>query len=264
LRRRGYTPASIRNFSERVGVAKRDSLTDISLLEYSIREDLNKSAQRVMGVLRPLKIEIINYDEALTEHLEAVNNPEDPSMGTRQVPFSRYLYIEREDFQEEPHKKFFRLAPDREVRLRYAFIIKCEKVIKDDEGNVIELKCTYDPDTKSGSGKSNKKVKGTIHWVSQRHAVNAEVRLYDRLFNDEDPGGHKDKDFIDFINPDSLEVLKDAKLEPLLSEAIPGDKYQFERQGYFCLDTRDSTPEKLVFNRTVSLRDTWAKIVKKG
>ncbi|MBN1301120.1 MAG: glutamine--tRNA ligase/YqeY domain fusion protein [Melioribacteraceae bacterium] len=262
-RRRGYTPESIRNFAESVGVAKRDNVIDVSLLEYSIRDDLNKKAQRVMAVLRPIKVVITNYPDEQVEELDAVNNPEDESMGRRKVPFSKILFIERDDFQEIPHKKFFRLSPGSEVRLRYAYIIKCEEVIKDSSsGEIIELKCTYDPDTRSGSGTSTKKVKGTIHWVSARHAVTAEVRLYDRLFNHPDPGGDKETDFIEHINPDSLETLKGCKLEPFLSAANPGDRFQFERLGYFCVDTKYSKPGSLVFNRTVTLKDTWAKIEK--
>ncbi len=264
LRRRGYTPESIRNFADTIGVAKRDALVDVALLEYSVRDDLNKRAQRVMGVLNPLKIVITNYPEDKTEMLPAVNNPEDESMGTREVPFTRELWIERDDFQEVPHKKFHRLAPGREVRLRYAYIIKCEEVIKDENGEVVELRCTYDPDTKSGSGKSKKKVKGTIHWVSIPHAIDAEARLYDRLFNVENPEGDKEKDFKEFLNPNSLEIIENAKLEPFLKDAKPGDRFQFERKGYFCVDTKYTTEEKLVFNRTVTLRDTWAKIAKKS
>lgn len=263
LRRRGYSPESIRNFSERVGVAKRDNVIDVALLEYSVREDLNKRAKRVMGVLDPLKIVITNYPESKTEEMEAVNNPEDEAMGKRNVPFTRELFIERTDFQEEPHRKFFRLAPGREVRLRYAYIIKCEEVIKDETGNVVELRCTYDPETKSGSGKSDKKVKGTIHWVSAEYALDAEVRLYDRLFSVENPEADKEKDFTHFINPESLKTITNAKLEPGLKESKSGNYYQFERTGYFVVDSKDSNPENLVFNRTVPLRDSWAKIKNK-
>ncbi len=263
MRRRGYTPESIRNFADRIGVAKRDGIIDIALLEHSVRDDLNKRAWRVMAVLRPLKITITNFPADKTEWLDAVNNPEDESYGKRQIPFSNEIYIEQGDFQEEPHKKFYRLAPGREVRLRYAYIIKCEEVIKDENGNVIELKCTYDPDTKSGSGKSNKKVKGTIHWVSAKHAIDAEIRLYDRLFSVENPTGDKEKDFKEFINPDSLEILHSCKVEPSLADATLEKHYQFERTGYFYLDSKYSTKEHLVLNRTVSLRDTWAKIAKK-
>lgn len=263
LRRRGYTPEAIRNFSEGVGVARRENIIDVSLLEFRIREDLNKKAQRIMGVLKPLKVELINYPEEKTEELDAVNNPEDESMGSRKIPFSRFIYIEQNDFMEEPPKKFFRLSPGNEVRLRYAYIIKCEEVIKDETGNIVELKCSYDPETKSGSAQSGRKVKGTIHWVSADQAVDCEVRLYDRLFVAENPEADEDKNFKDFINPNSLEVIEKAKLEPFVKGSKPGDKFQFERLGYFVID-RDSTEDKLVFNRTVTLRDTWAKIEKKG
>jgi glutaminyl-tRNA synthetase len=263
LRRRGYTPESIRNFADRVGVAKRDNLIDVALLEFSLREDLNKRAQRAMAVLHPLKVTISNYPENQVEMLDAVNNPEDPSMGKRKIPFSREIYIEQTDFMEDPPKKFFRLKPGGEVRLRYAYIIKCEEVIKDENGNVTELICTYDPDTKSGSGKSQRKVKGTIHWVSKAHAFDAEIRLYDRLFTVENPAGYPDKDFKEFINPDSLKILSGCKLEPFLKDAKPGDRFQFERLGYFCVDTKYTTEEKKVFNRTATLRDTWAKIQQK-
>lgn len=263
MRRRGYTPEAVRRFAERVGVAKRDNVIDVALLEHSVREDLNKKAKRVMGVLKLLKVVIENYPDGLVEELEAVNNPEDASMGTRKVPFSKVIYIEQDDFKEDPPKKFFRLSPGKEVRLRYAYIIKCEEVVKDNKtGDIIELRCSYDPETKSGSDNSGKKVKGTIHWVSAEHAVNAEVRLYDRLFNSDDPGGDKEKDFREFINPDSLEVLENALVEPGLAGSNPGERFQFERLGYFCVDSKDSGRNKLVFNRTVSLRDTWAKIEK--
>lgn len=261
LRRRGYTPESLWHFAEKIGVAKRDGTIDVAQLEHSIREDLNKRAQRVMAVLEPIKVILTNYPDQV-EELEAVNNPEDASMGTRKVPFSKELYIEAEDFQEFPHKKFHRLSPGNEVRLRYAYIIKCEEVIKDENGNIKELHCTYDPETKSGSGNSDKKVKGTIHWVSAKQAIDATIELYDRLFSDENPDGHKDKDFKEFLNKDSLQVLKSCKLEPFLKDAKPGDKYQFERKGYFCVD-KDSTSENLIFNRTVTLKDTWAKIANK-
>jgi len=260
LRRRGYTPESIRSFADRVGVAKRDNVIDVALLEHAVREDLNKRARRYMVVLNPLKVVITNYPEGKTEMVETVNNPEDPSDGTREMPFSRELYIERDDFMEDPPRKFFRLAPGREVRLKSAYIIKCEEVIKDEQGNIVELRCTYDPDTRSGSG-SQRKVKGTLHWVSAPHALNVEVRLYDRLFNDPDPAGHKDRDFKEFLNPDSLKVLQGCKAEPALAGGRTGDHYQFQRIGYFTVDP-DSTPEHLVFNRTVPLRDTWAKIAK--
>jgi glutaminyl-tRNA synthetase len=263
LRRRGYTPTSIRNFTERVGVAKRDGVNDVSLLEFSIREDLNQNAPRAMAVLDPLKVIITNYDESLVEELDAVNNPQDDSMGKRKVPFSREIYVERHDFQEVPHRRFYRLTKGNEVRLRWAYIIKCEDVIKDDEDNVIELHCTYDPDTRSGSGKSDKKVKGTIHWVSASHAINAEVRMYDRLFMVENPEEDAEKDFTEFINPDSMNILNNCKLEPSLAEAKVGENFQFERNGYFCLDSKFSSTSKLVFNRTVNLRDSWSKIAKK-
>jgi glutaminyl-tRNA synthetase len=260
-RRRGYTPESIRNFSERVGVAKRDNTIDISLLEHSVREDLNKKAMRVMGVLHPLKLVIDNYPDDRTEELDAVNNPEDPNSGTRKISFSKEIYFEREDFMEDPPKKYFRLFPGNEVRLRYAYIVKCIGFEKDEKtGEITEIHCTYYPETKSGSDKSGKKVKGTIHWVSAANAINAEVRLYDRLFTVEDPIGDKEKDFKEFINPNSLEILKGCMLEKSLESAKPGDKFQFERQGYFCVDSSDSKPGNLVFNRTVPLRDTWAKI----
>ncbi|MCG8412444.1 MAG: glutamine--tRNA ligase/YqeY domain fusion protein [Bacteroidales bacterium] len=261
LRRRGYTPASIRKFAERIGVAKRDNVIDVALLEHSLRDDLNKTAPRVMAVLNPLKIVITNYPEGKEEFVSIENNPEDESMGTREMPFAREIYIEQDDFMEDAPKKFFRLAPEKEVRLKAAYIIKCEEVIKDTEGNIIELHCTYDSESKSGSGTeaSKRKVKGTLHWVSAKHAVNAEVRLYDRLFNDEDPAGHKEQDFKEFINPDSLQVLSGCKLEPSLRNANPESRYQFQRLGYFCVDRRDSKQENLVFNRTVSLKDSWSK-----
>ena len=262
FRRRGYTPESIRNFSDEVGVAKRDNIIDISRLENTIRQDLNKKAMRVMGVLYPIKIEISNYPVDQIEKLEAINNPEDEAMGKRLVPFSRELYIDAHDFEENPHKKFFRLSPGKEVRLRYAYIIKCEEVIKDADGNIEKLICTYDVDTKSGSGKSDKKVKGTIHWVSAQHAVNAEVRLYDRLFNVPNPDGDKDVEFIGHLNPDSLDILKNSMVEPYLNDAKPGERFQFERLGYFCVDSKDSSEDHLVFNRTVTLRDSWSKIEK--
>jgi glutaminyl-tRNA synthetase len=263
LRRRGYTPESIRTFCNRIGVAKRDSVVDVALLEHCLREDLNKKAQRVMAVLRPLKVVIDNYPEDLTEELDAVNNPEDPNMGTRKVPFSRVLYIERDDFREEPPKKFYRLAPGREVRLRYAYFIKCERVVKDEKtGEVIELHCTYDPATKGGDAPDGRKVKATLHWVSAQHSVPAEVRLYDHLFTKQNPDDVEEgSDFTASLNPNSLEVLTPCHLEPSLAGAKPKDRYQFERLGYFCVDT-DSTKDKLVLNRTVTLRDEWAKIQK--
>lgn len=264
LRRRGYTPESIRNFCERIGVGKRDSIVDMALLEYSVREDLNKRAPRVMGVLRPLRVVIDNYPEGQVEELDALNNPEDPGMGTRKVPFSRVLYIEQEDFQEDPPKKFFRLAPGREVRLRYAYFIKCEKVVKDEKtGEVVELHCTYDPETRGGDSPDGRKVKATLHWVSAAHALEAEVRLYDHLFLKANPSDVKDDDdFKNHLNPNSLETLTTCRVEPSLKCAAAGNRYQFERLGYFCVDSVDSSEEKLVFNRTVTLRDQWARIQK--
>ncbi len=258
LRRRGYTPESIRNFADKVGVAKRDNIIDVDLLEHSVREDLNKKAPRVMGVLRPLKVTLTNYPEDKIEEVETINNPEDESMGTRKLPFSREIYIEHADFMETPPNKFFRLAPGREVRLKSAYIIKCEEVIKDDQGIIVELRCSYDPESKSGSGQS-RKVKATLHWLSVPHAIDAEVLLYDRLFNHPDPAGQKDQNSNEFLNPNSLEILSNCKVEPSLKKAKPLEKFQFQRQGYFCVDP-DSTTEKLIFNRTVPLRDTWAKI----
>jgi len=258
LRRRGYTPESIRNFAEKIGVAKRNNIIDVALLEFSIREDLNKSAQRVMTVLDPLKITITNYPEGESEELDAINNPEDENAGSRKVPFSRNLFIEREDFKEDGNRKYFRLKPGKEVRLRYAYFIKCEEIIKDENGEVIELLCTYDPLSKGGKSPDGRKVKGTLHWVSADHAINTEVRQYDRLFTDENPDGHKDANFKDFINPDSLEVIENCKSEPFLKSAKAEDKFQFERKGYFCVD-KDSTDDKIIFNRTVSLKDNWKK-----
>jgi len=258
MRRRGYTPEAIRNFAERIGVSKTNSVIEFSLLEHFVREDLNRTAPRVMAVLRPLKVVIDNYPDDLVEEMEAVNNPEDPSMGTRQVPFSKVLYIERDDFREDPPKQYYRLAPGREVRLRYAYFIRCNEVVKDENGEVVELHCTYDPATRGGNAPDGRKVKATLHWVSASHAVNAEVRLYDKLFIRENPD---EGDLIANLNPNSLEILKDCKLEPSLMGAPVGSRYQFERLGYFCVDP-DSTAEHLVFNRTVALRDTWAKIEK--
>jgi glutaminyl-tRNA synthetase len=266
IRRRGYTPEAIRAFCERIGVAKRNSMVDMAMLEHSLRDDLNKRARRVMAVLRPLKIVIENYPEGVTEELEAVNNPEDASMGTRKVPFSRVLYIEQDDFREQPPKGFFRLSPGKEVRLRYAYIIKCVDVIKDPvSGMVTELRCTYDPETRSGSSQAQRRVKATIHWVSADHAASAEARLYDHLFKVEDPedvpaGG----DWLANLNPNSLEIVKEARVEPELGGARPGELYQFERIGYFCVDPVDGAAGRLVFNRTVTLRDTWAKVQKAG
>jgi len=262
LRRRGYTPESLRNFAERIGVTKTDGMIDVGVLEYSIREDLNKSAQRVMGVLNPLKVVITNCPEGVIDQMEAVNNPEDPAMGTRLVPFTRELYIEREDFMEDPPKKFYRLSPGTEVRLRYAYFITCNDVIKDANGEIIEIHCTYDPASRGGNSPDGRKVKSTIHWVSATENVEAEVRLYDRLFSDEEPDSHKDIDFKDFMNHDSLQVLSKCYIEPFVKDAKPLDHFQFERLGYFNIDT-DSTTEKLVFNRTVQLKDTWAKVMGK-
>ncbi|MFC1825564.1 glutamine--tRNA ligase/YqeY domain fusion protein [Thermodesulfobacteriota bacterium] len=266
LRKRGYTPESIRSFCERIGVAKRDSIVDLALLEHCVREDLNKRAPRVMAVLNPLRVVIDNYPEGQDEELEAVNNPEDPSMGTRKVPFSRVLYIERDDFLEDPPKKFFRLAPGREVRLRYAYFIKCVDVIKDEtSGEITELRCTYDPQTRGGGAPDGRKVKATLHWVSAGHALAAEVRLYDHLFTKPDPADEKDgRDFKSSINADSLEVLKNCQVEPSLAKASPGSRFQFERLGYFCIDSVDTAEGNMVFNRTVTLRDTWAKIKGRG
>ncbi len=259
LRRRGFTPASIRNFCERIGVARRDSVVDIALLEHCIREDLNRTAPRVMAVLRPLKVVIVNYPEDQVEELDAVNNPEDPGAGTRKVPFSRVLYIERDDFMEEPPAKFYRLSPGREVRLRYAYFITCTGVVKDERtGDITEVHCTYDPRTRGGDSPDGRKVRATLHWVSALHAVTAEVRLYSHLFATADPGEIGD-DLSAHLNPDSLETLRSCRVEPSLSDAPPGSRYQFERVGYFCADP-DSAPGRPVFNRTVTLRDTWAKI----
>ena len=264
MRRRGYTPAAIRDFCERIGVGKKESLVDIALLEFCVRQDLNKKAPRVMGVLNPLKVVITNYPDDKIEYLEAVNNPEDSSMGTREVPFSKVIYIEKDDFMEQPPKGFYRLAPGREVRLRYAYYIKCTGVIKDDKtGEIIELHCTYDPATRGGWAPDGRKVKSTLHWVSAKHSIGAEVRLYNNLFLKEAPGEtENDEDFTDYLNPKSLEILKSCRLEPSLSKAKKGDVYQFERMGYFCLDTKDSTENHLVFNRTVTLKDEWAKLQK--
>jgi glutaminyl-tRNA synthetase len=264
LRRRGYTPEAIRDFCQRIGVAKSNSVVDIALLEHCLREDLNKRAPRVMGVLRPLRLVIENYPEGEVEEVEAVNNPEDPAMGTRKLPFSRVLYIDRDDFREVPPKKYYRLAPGREVRLKYAYLVTCTDVIKDERtGEVVELRCVYDPASKGGSAPDGRKVKGTIHWVSADHAQPAEVRLYDRLFTRENPDDDKDGgDFKDYINRDSLEVLTSCLVEPGLANARSGEFFQFERVGYFCVDP-DSTPGKPVFNRAVSLRDSWAKIEQK-
>jgi len=264
LRRRGYTPESIRDFCNKIGLAKRESVVDIELLEHCLREDQNKRAQRVMAVLDPLEFIIDNYPEEKVEHLDAENNPEDESMGERKVPFSRRLYIEKQDFNENPPKKYFRLAPDREVRLKHAYYITCKKVVKDENtGEIKTLHCTYDPETKGGWSKDGRKVKGTLHWVSAPHAVEAEIRLYDRLFKTINPLDVKEgEDFKKNLNPDSLKILHSCKLEPSVSNSKPGDRFQFLRKGYFCVDS-DSKKDKLVFNQTVPLRDTWAKILKK-
>lgn len=263
LRRRGYTPEAIRDFADRIGVAKNDSIVDIALLEHSIRQDLNQRAPRVMGVLRPLKVVIDNYPEDQVEEMEALNNPVDPSQGTRLLPFSKVIYIDQDDFREDPPKKFFRLAPGREVRLRFAYFIKCVHFVKDETtGEVVELHCTYDPETRGGDAPDGRKVKATLHWVSEKHALPVEVRLYDRLFNNPNPDDAPEgKDFISNLNPDSLEILGPSFVEPSLGSAQAGDIVQFERLGYFCVDP-DSSTDKMVFNRTVPLRDTWAKIEK--
>jgi glutaminyl-tRNA synthetase len=264
-RRRGYTPESIKMFCDKIGVSKKDSLIDVAMLEWSIREDLNKHAQRAMAVLNPVKVIITNYPEGKSEELSAVNNPEDESAGTRKVPFGRELFIEQEDFREVPPPKYYRLSPGTEVRLRYAYIIKCEKVIKNTEGNVTEIHCTYDPTTKSGEPGAARKVKSTIHWVSAAAAVDAEVRLYDRLFLKENPDEVEEgKDFLSNLNPNSLQVLDHCKMESMLGGARAGDRFQFERNGYFCADAKDSKPGAPVFNRIVTLKDTWAKIEQKG
>ncbi len=264
LRRKGYTPESIRDFCNRIGVAKANSIVDMAFLEHCVREDLNVSAPRVMAVLKPLKVVISNYPEGQEEFLEAENNPANPESGTRQIPFSRVIYIETEDFMEDPPKKYFRLSPGQEVRLKHAYIIKCEKVLKDKSGEITEVHCSYDPDTKSGGSASQKKVKGTLHWVSDRHAINAEIRLYEHLINDDhdDSTEQDEQDFLDRINSNSLTVIKGCKLEPSMENTNPGDKFQFLRQGYFCADLVDHKTNRLVFNRIVGLRDSWAKINK--
>jgi glutaminyl-tRNA synthetase len=261
VRRRGFTPEAIRAFCERIGVAKRDSMVDVSLLEHAVREDLNARSPRVFGVLRPVKVVIETYPEGEVEHFDAVNNPEDPSAGTRSVPFSRELYIEADDFREDPPKKFFRLAPGREVRLRYAYLVTCKEVVKDAEGNIVEIRCTHDPASRGGNAPDGRRVQGTIHWVSAAHAVDAEVRLYDRLFSVENPNA--EDSYLDKLNPASLEVLPNAKLEPSLAGKPAGWLCQFERMGYFCADP-DGTPERPVYNRTLTLKDSWAKIEAKG
>jgi len=262
FRRRGYTPESIRDFCERIGVAKKENLIDVALLEYCVREDLNRRAPRAMAVLDPLRVVIENYPEGQVEDMDVVNNPEDPSAGTRQVPFSRVVYIEQDDFREDPPKKFFRLAPGREVRLRNAYLITCREVVKDASGQIVELRCTYDPATRGGDAPDGRKVKATLHWVSAQHAIDGEVRLYDRLFSVENPSEDEAKDWRTFVNPKSLEV-KTAKLEPSLASAAPGSRFQFERIGYFAVDP-DTTAGNPVFNRTVTLKDSWAKIEARG
>jgi glutaminyl-tRNA synthetase len=259
LRRRGFTPASIRNFADTIGVAKRENVIDVGLLEFCVREDLNKAAPRVMAVLDPLKVVITNYPEEKVEEFEAENNPEDPEAGSRKVPFSREIYIEQDDFMENPPAKYFRLSPGAEVRLKNAYIIRCGEMVKDSTGKVTEVRCTYDPESRSGEAGASRKVKGTLHWVSVAHALPMEVRLYDRLFMDPDPAGHKDKDFKEFLNPGSLKVLYPCYAEPSVKGSAPFTHFQFQRLGYFNVDP-DSTPGKMVFNRTVSLRDTWAKV----
>jgi glutaminyl-tRNA synthetase len=266
LRRRGFTPESIRDFCGRVGVAKKENVIDVGLLEHCVREDLNRRAPRAMAVLRPLKVVLTNYPEGQSETMAVVNNPEDPAAGTREVAFGRELYIERDDFMEDPPKKFFRLAPGREVRLRNAYFITCQEVVKDAAGEVVELRCTYDPATRGGDAPDGRKVKATLHWVSAAHAVEAEVRLYDRLFSVEDPDGEATRtgqDITTFLNPASLEVRRGCRIEPLLAAAVPGTRFQFERLGYFCVDP-GSTPAAPVFNRTVSLKDTWARVAARG
>jgi glutaminyl-tRNA synthetase len=265
LRRRGYTPESIRNFSERVGIAKRENTIDVSLLEFSVREELNKHAKRVMAVLNPLKLIITNYPDEQIEELDAINNPEDLGMGTRKISFSKEIFIDKDDFRDVPPPKFHRLSPGKEVRLRYAYIIRCDEVIKDEKtGEVLELRCSYFPDTKSGSGTSSKKAKGTIHWVSAKDHFEAEVRLYDRLFSVEDPEGKEGKGFIELVNPNSLRIMTNCKIESSLKKALPGEKFQFERTGYFCVDTKYSKENSPVFNRIVTLKDSWAKIEQAG
>jgi len=269
LRRRGYTPESIRNFCDEIGVAKMNSIVDVAVLENSLRQELNRTARRAMAVLRPLRVVLVNYPGDRADEFDCINNPENPAMGTRKVPFSKVLYIERDDFMENPPKKFFRLAPGREVRLRYAYFVTCVNVVKDPKtGEVVELHCTYDPATRGGDAPDGRSPKATLHWVSAAHAASAEVRLYDALFTKRDAGevdeGVEDADWKSNLNPKSLETLRDCRLEPCLKDALPGSRYQFERLGYFIVDAKDTAPEKLVFNRTVTLRDTWAKITKAG
>ena len=263
MRRRGYTPEAIRDFCAKVGVSKKDSIVEAQMLEHSLRQHLNQTSPRVMGVLRPLRVVIENYPRDQVEELTAINNPESPDAGVRQVPFSRVLYLEREDFMEDPPRKFYRLAPGREVRLRYAYFITCVGVVKDEAGGVVELRCTYDPATRGGDAPDGRRVKATLHWVSAAHAVSAQVRLYDSLFTRDNPYEvSTGSDFIANLNPESLKVLEDCKLEPSLAGAQGGQRVQFERLGYFCVDSEDSSPDRLVFNRTVTLRDAWAKIRK--
>ncbi|PID73813.1 MAG: glutamine--tRNA ligase [Desulfobacterales bacterium] len=262
LRRRGCSPEAVRNFCERIGVARRDNMVDLALLEFCVREDLNRTAPRMMAVVEPLKVVIENYPEGRVEELEFINNPEDPEAGTRKVPFSRELYIERKDFMENPPRKYFRMSPGREVRFRYAYLITCREVIRNADGEVVELRCTYDPETRGGSAPDGRKVRGAIHWVSAAHAVAAEVREYEPLFTEENPSACED--FRTCLNPESLRVIENARVEPALAAFAPGDRCQFERIGYFCADSRDHTPEKPVFNRTVTLRDTWARVQKKS
>jgi glutaminyl-tRNA synthetase len=264
MRRRGFTSEAIRDFIEKVGVAKNESIVDVSLLEHCVRDQLNATANRVMAILNPLKLIIDNYPEEQVEELEAINNPEDKNAGTRSIPFSKILYIEQEDFMEDPPKKYFRLSPGNEVRLRYGYYVKCTHAVKDENGEVIEVHCTYDPETRGGYSPDGRKVKGTIHWVSAENALDAEVRLYDRLFSKPDPDNTEEGEtFLDYLNPDSLTILTKCKVEPSLMAAQPGDRFQFERQGYFCMDL-DSKPNQLIFNRTVGLRDSWAKISQKS
>jgi len=265
MRRRGYPPEAIRDFCDTIGVTKNNAITGIAVLQHCVRDRLNRTSQRVMGVLNPLKVVIENMQEGEVDWLDAINNPEDPEAGSRKVPFSRELYIEQDDFMEDPPRKFFRLGPSREVRLRYGYFIKCESVVKDDAGNITELRCTYDPETRGGSAPDGRKVKATLHWVSASHAINAEVRLYDHLFTEWDPtDAPKGLNWKDSMNPEALVTTSEAKLEPSLADAVPGTKYQFERLGYFVVDSEDSTPEHLVFNRTVTLRDTWARVQQAG
>jgi glutaminyl-tRNA synthetase len=263
IRRRGFTPEAIRNFCASIGVSKTDGVLELAMLEHFVREDLNKRTPRAMAVLRPLKVVIDNYPEDHQEEMDAINNPEDPGAGTRKVPFSRVLYIEQDDFREEPPKQYFRLSPGREVRLRYGYFITCARVVKNEQGEVVEVHCTYDPATRGGNAPDGRKVKATIHWVSAAHAIDAEVRVYDNLFSKENPNDVPEgQDFTANLNPNSLEIISKAKLEPSLAGAAPGTRYQFERLGYFCVDP-DSKPGALVFNRTLALKDTWAKIEKK-